>query len=350
MVSLDFCLCSLVTALQWNSMHAWINPSRSKVGTSVVQSRRGSPLFKNEPKHVIEGQQTLDSLTPEQQERVKAFIGHQQNVPKISFAEDVRSLVQYNHGFAVMSTNSKSSPGFPGGSVVGFAVDDDGCPLFVFSGMSSHTQDILKDPRCSLTVADKDFKSAADGRVNLMGNCTRLRDAEEIDSAREFYLKKHPGAFWANFGDFNWFRMDIKAIRFVGGFGRAGAVKPADYLEASPDPIMAFGGAIASHMNDDHSSATIAMVKHYIPGVDGENYIQEAMINRVDSMGMDIKITRDPEDNDTLPGQAQQFKVRLPFPERITGRGGVKTAIVEMTQASAPAQTETETEKETEEA
>ena len=78
--------------------------------------------------------------------------------------------------------------------------------------MSSHTQDILKDPRCSLTIADKNFKGAADGRVNLMGNCTRLRDAADIDPAREIYLAKHPGAFWADFGDFNWFRMEVSSI------------------------------------------------------------------------------------------------------------------------------------------
>jgi putative heme iron utilization protein len=335
---------ALATALRWKNAHAWINPALpTTFGSGDLHTRGGDPLF-NTPQHDVNGQQTIDDLTPEQQERVKAFIGHQQNVPKIGFAADVRSLVQYNHGFAVMSTNSKSNPGFPGGSVVGFAVDDDGCPLFVFSGMSSHTQDILKDPRCSLTVADKNFKGASDGRVNLMGNCTRLRDSEEIDNARQSYLKKHPGAFWANFGDFNWFRMDIKAIRFVGGFARAGSVKPADYLEASPDPIMAFGGAIADHMNDDHMSATVAMVKHYIPGLDIENYVKEAIINRVDSVGMDIKITRNPEDNDTLPGQPQQFKVRLPFPEPITERGGVKTAIVEMTRAAAPSPSETEME------
>merc|ERR1712028_149647 len=99
---------------------------------------------------------------------------------------DVRSLVQYNHGFACMSTNSKSNTGFPGGSVVGFAVDDDGSPVFVFSGMSSHGQDILKDPRCSLTVADKNFKGAADGRVNLMGTCHRIKeDNDEIDKIRQ---------------------------------------------------------------------------------------------------------------------------------------------------------------------
>mmetsp|Transcript_18039 Transcript_18039/g.37203 ORF Transcript_18039/g.37203 Transcript_18039/m.37203 type:complete len:343 (+) Transcript_18039:82-1110(+) len=340
MISMQLSVWTLLVALQLGSADALITPSRATVGS------RSSPLFHKAPKHDVKGASTIDDLAPEQQERVKEFLGHQQNVPKIGYAADVRSLVQYNHGFAVMSTNSKSNPGFPGGSVVGFAVDDEGCPLFVFSGMSSHTQDILVDPKCSLTVADKNFKGAADGRVNLMGNVNRVKDPEAIEKAREIYLKKHPGAFWANFGDFNWFKMEVEAIRFVGGFGRAGSVKPEEYTEAAPDPIMAFGGHIADHMNDDHSSATIAMVKHYIPGLGGDNYVQEAMINRVDSMGMDIKITRDPEDNDTLPGQTQQFKVRLPFPEPITDRGAVKTAIVEMTRASAPAPAETEAEAE----
>jgi putative heme iron utilization protein len=84
-------------------------------------------------------------------------------------------------------------PGYPGGSVVGFAPDEEGRPIFVFSGMSSHTVDILADPRCSLTIADKNFKGAADGRVNLMGTCQRLKDDEEISKAKEIYLQKHPG-------------------------------------------------------------------------------------------------------------------------------------------------------------
>ena len=211
--------------------------------------------------------------------------------------------------------------------------------------MSGHTTDILKDPRCSLTIADKNFKGAADGRVNLMGNCNRVKDPDEIEEVREMYMKKHPGAFWANFGDFFFYRMEIEAIRFVGGFARAGAVTPEDYKEASPDPIVPFGGAIADHMNDDHMSSTLAMVKHYIPSLGGDNYVQEALINRVDSLGMDIKISVDPEDNDTLPGQPKQFKVRLPFPEPVTERAAVKTAIVQMTQASARAPAETEAAK-----
>jgi putative heme iron utilization protein len=34
--------------------------------------------------------------------------------------------------FAVLSTNSKKFPGFPLGSIVGFAVDEQGRPFFSF--------------------------------------------------------------------------------------------------------------------------------------------------------------------------------------------------------------------------
>lgn len=218
--------------------------------------------------------------------------------------------------------------GFPGGSVVGFAPDEQGRPLFIFSGMSSHTQDILKDPRCSLTVASKEFKGAADGRVNLMGVAKHL-PKEEVEAAKELYLKKHPGAFWVNFGDFDWFRMEIEKIRFVGGFARAGSVTVEDYTEAGPDIISSFGMNIANHMNEDHQSATINMVAAAIPGLD----VSEAIITSVDSLGMYVKVTRKPQASD----QPQQFKLRLPFPRPCLDRKDAKTIIVEMTQAAAAA-------------
>merc|ERR1712087_1007644 len=98
----------------------------------------------------------------------------------------------------------------------------------------------------------------------------------------------------------------------------------------------------AAHMNDDHMDSTIAMVEHYIPGLAGDNYVQAAEITSVDSLGMYVKITRDPENEEQLPGQPKQFKLRLPFPRPVTERKDVKTVIVEMTQASAPAATESE--------
>lgn len=59
------------------------------------------------PTHDVGGD-PFANLAPDQKERVVAYMEHQQNVPKPGFPTDVRSLIQYNHGFAVMSTNSKA--------------------------------------------------------------------------------------------------------------------------------------------------------------------------------------------------------------------------------------------------
>eukprot|EP00558_Chaetoceros_sp_UNC1202_P004910 CAMPEP_0197246900 /NCGR_PEP_ID=MMETSP1429-20130617/23529_1 /TAXON_ID=49237 /ORGANISM="Chaetoceros sp., Strain UNC1202" /LENGTH=336 /DNA_ID=CAMNT_0042707673 /DNA_START=77 /DNA_END=1087 /DNA_ORIENTATION=- len=270
-------------------------------------------------------------ISPEEMKTQTAFAEHQQNVPKLGFAVDVRTLVEYNHGFAVISTNSKAKEGYPNGSVVGFAPDEDGNPIFVFSGMSSHTQDLLVDPKCSLTVASKQFKGAADGRVNLMGQ-VKLVPHEEKEALKAVYLKKHPDAFWVEFGDFNWFRMDIERINFVGGFARAGSVTPEEYQKCKPDAISAFGVHIASHMNDDHMESTIAMIESQVPGLNAK----EAVITSVDSLGMYVKVTRSPVDSE----EKQQFKMRLPFPRPANDRKEVKDIIVEMTRAAASSASE----------
>lgn len=265
-------------------------------------------------------------IDPEEMAIQQRLKEHQESAPKLGAAVEVRTLVQYNHGYAVMSTNSVSMPGYPGGSVVGFAPDEQGRPLFAFSSMSTHTQDLLQDKRCSLTVAAKEFKGAADGRVNLVGETTPIESEEEIKAARETYKKKHPKAFWVDFGDFTWFRMEVKYVRFVGGFARAGAINGEEYAAAAPDPIAAFGGSVAAHMNDDHRESTIAMVRKYV-GID----VEDAEITSMDALGMYVKVSRTPKAAD----QMQQFKIRLPFIRPLVDRKDAKEVIVEMTRASA---------------
>eukprot|EP00520_Triparma_pacifica_P004422 CAMPEP_0118661918 /NCGR_PEP_ID=MMETSP0785-20121206/16543_1 /TAXON_ID=91992 /ORGANISM="Bolidomonas pacifica, Strain CCMP 1866" /LENGTH=285 /DNA_ID=CAMNT_0006555405 /DNA_START=157 /DNA_END=1010 /DNA_ORIENTATION=- len=283
-----------------------------------------SPRFilksKNEPTHDVRSDFKGD-MDPEEVRVQSLLAEHQQKAARLDFATAVRSLVAYQHGFAVLSTISKSNPGYPGGSVVGFAPDERGRPVFVFSGMSSHTQDVLVEPRCSLTVASQDFKGAADGRVNLMGSMEKV-PKEKIEGMKELYLAKHPGAFWVNFGDFNWFRMNVESVRFVGGFARAGDIKADDYTNAEPDPIVAIGGAVGRHMNEDHEEATVGMIKHYI-GFD----VESAKIVSMDSLGMDIVVSRTPKGAD----QPQSFKIRLPFEEKVVERKMVKDMIVKMT-------------------
>ena len=60
------------------------------------------------PRHDVRGNDNMVDMDPEEENIQRIFMEHQQKAPKLGFATDVRTLVQYNHGFAVLSTNSKS--------------------------------------------------------------------------------------------------------------------------------------------------------------------------------------------------------------------------------------------------
>ncbi|KAL1496397.1 hypothetical protein AB1Y20_016352 [Prymnesium parvum] len=263
-------------------------------------------------------------LSEEEQKVQAAVMEHQRNAARLSQAEDARSLVAYSTGYAVLSTLSSAVPGYPSGSLVGFAQDEAGLPIFCFSGMSSHTKDLLAADggKAALCVTAKGFEGAADGRVTLIGDVERCSKEEtERDGLRELYQKKHPNAFWVDFGDFAFFRMrQLKAVNFVGGFARAGVISPEDFLAASVDPIQAFAAPVMGHMNEDHSDSTIAMVQHYI----GLPQVEKAELVQLDRLGFMVQVSR----------LGQSFKLRLPFPRPAENRKDVKTLIVQMTQES----------------
>jgi hypothetical protein len=87
---------------------AWTTVGPVSVNPRVISSS-SSRLYHAPPapKHDVGGGNPMADYTPEQLARAQAYMEHQNNVPKPGFPVDVRSLVQYNHGFAVMSTNSK---------------------------------------------------------------------------------------------------------------------------------------------------------------------------------------------------------------------------------------------------
>jgi putative heme iron utilization protein len=269
--------------------------------------------------HSVKG---MPKMSEEEMKLAQALQEHQKEAARLSHAEDARNMMQYGTGYGVISTNSESDDGYPSGSIVGYAPDDKGRPVFSFSTMSSHTQDIQKDPRVSLTVTVEGFKGAADGRVSLTGDLVRV-PKEEKEAVAAMYLKKHPDAFWVQFGDFSWWRMEnIKTIRYIGGFARAGSITPEEYEATAPDAIAAFATPVMSHMNADHGDANVAMVNHYLP-----IQVEAANIVGLDRLGMDMMVTR----------EGQSFKLRLPFPRPATNRKEVKDLIVEMTKASAKA-------------
>src|SRR5277367_2329748 len=112
-------------------------------------------------------------------------------LPEPIHAERVRTLMSLT-SVATLSTISRKHPGFPFGSLMPFALDSFGRPIFLISNMAMHTQNLKADSRCSLFVgqagADGDALGAA--RATLIGHAEPVTEDDGM-SVREQYLAHH---------------------------------------------------------------------------------------------------------------------------------------------------------------
>jgi putative heme iron utilization protein len=119
--------------------------------------------------------------------------------------------------------------GSPLTTLVGVASDFDGAPLFLMSTLSRHTRNLARDPRASLLLSGANERGDPlnHPRVTLGGRV----DLDPPSRAKSRYLQRNrKAALYAGFADFGMFRLHIESVHFNGGFGRAGALIPADVL------------------------------------------------------------------------------------------------------------------------
>jgi hypothetical protein len=124
-------------------------------------------------------------------------------VPEPTFAERARTLVHQGRT-GTLATVSRKHPGHPFASIMPYALDPEGRPIFLISTMAMHTQNLQADPRASLLVTQPGMTGdpLAAGRVTLMGDAKPLA-GDDAMAARAAYLERHEkAAYWADFGDF----------------------------------------------------------------------------------------------------------------------------------------------------
>ena len=210
----------------------------------------------------------------------------QPTVPEPSFAERARSLM-FSGRIGTLSTLSRKQPGFPFGSLMPYALDSHGRPIFLISTMAMHTQNLHSDPHACLFVAESDIGDQPLGaaRVTLIGNVSRLPDSE-LAEARAVYLAGYPDSkYWVDFDDFSFYRMDVLDLYYVGGFGVMGWVGGKEYCEAQPDPLIHDSSDILRHMNTDHKDALIVLAKHFanVEALDAE-------MTSIDRLGFHLRL------------------------------------------------------------
>ncbi len=205
--------------------------------------------------------------------------------PEPSHAERARTLVA-GQTRGALSTLALDPPGTPFGSVVTYGLDDGGRPAFFVSTLAEHTRNLDADPRASLLVVEDTPPGAdplASGRVTLLGTVAEVTGGERA-AARAGYLAANPSAFYVDYGDFRCLRLEISAIRYVGGFGRMSWVDPEGYLAAEPDPLATAAAGIVGHMNADHAAALVTLCHHFGRRPD----VTAASMTAVDRYGFEV--------------------------------------------------------------
>ena len=247
----------------------------------------------------------------------------QSAVPEPSFAERSRTLMQSGR-IGSLSTISRKQPGFPFGSLMPYALDAQGRPIFLVSTMAMHTQNLQADQRASLFVTEPDASGDPLGssRVTLIGSVIRIPESE-LASSRAVYLTGYPDSkYWVDFDDFFFYRMDVLDVYYVGGFGVMGWVAASEYSQAQPDPLVDSKNEIIRHMNADHKDALILLAKRFA-GIEA----QEANMTAVDRLGFQVRL----KTQDGVKG------ARIAFLREVRNPAQTREMFVEMVQQARQA-------------
>ncbi|MGI0527120.1 HugZ family protein [Rhizobium giardinii] len=171
---------------------------------------------------------------------------------------------------AALAVIEPESNGFPFVSRVLLGIDTDGTPVILVSALSTHTQALSADRRCSL-LAGEIGKGDPLAHPRLTVQC----EAEKVDRdgdgdgharIRARFVRRHPKSeLYIDFPDFAFFRLRPLKASLNGGFGRAYALDGEDLLIRSPaiDDLGVAEERAIEHMNNDHSDAASRYAQLY---------------------------------------------------------------------------------------
>ena len=154
---------------------------------------------------------------------------------KAELAADARALVR--RALKASLATIAAGTGYPYASLITTATEASGAPIFLISGLAQHTRNLMPDPRASIlfdgTGAAGDPLQGA--RVALFGRAEKVGD----EAVRHRFLARHPeSAFYADFPDFAFWRLEIEGAHYIGGFGRIVDLVPAELLADTKGPAI----------------------------------------------------------------------------------------------------------------
>ncbi|MBC06587.1 DUF2470 domain-containing protein [Thalassospira sp.] len=219
--------------------------------------------------------------------------------------------------------------GWPTASMVVPACDIDGTPILLISELADHTRHITADSRVSLLVSEADLITAPapdtgiqtdTARLTVFGEANRVTNPDDLKRVRQRYLQGHTDAAqYAGFADFGFYRINVTAIYWVGGFGKQRRLSGDKFIPADVTALTDGHDGIVSHMNADHLDALRDIVGHYTTADADAGWQMQS----IDCDGM--VLTSDASDSTPL---------RIDFPRPIMTPGDARDILVEMCKIS----------------
>jgi putative heme iron utilization protein len=216
----------------------------------------------------------------------------------------------------VLSTLSIAVAGYPFGSVVPFCLDRSGQPVILIASIAQHHKNLAADGRCSLMVFDRSADDLqANGRLTLLADGARLETG--IEDTSERYYRHFPEARdYHNTHGFEFWRLQLRRIRYIGGFGAIHWIESDELLK--PNPFSPEEEAsMVEHMNADHLEA---MRDYLRPQLGAAVEAMTPTFAGVDAEGIHLR------------GGARVF--RIPFASPVQTTREVRTALVELARQS----------------
>lgn len=203
---------------------------------------------------------------------------------------------------ARVATLATQAGGQPFAGLVTPATDPGGAVLMLLSDLSEHTRHLRADGRCAVMVAGVPTEANPQTAPRLTAQGVASISADPAHRAR--WLAAHPyAAFYADFTDFNLWRVTVTGAAYVGGFARAFRLD-ADELAVDGMAVAAAASGIMAHCNADHAD-TMALLGG--PG---------AVMVAVDTDGCDLS-----------DGTASR---RIAWPEPVADANGVRSALIRL--------------------
>eukprot|EP01052_Picozoa_sp_SAG31_P038525 SAG31_NODE_5168_length_2702_cov_2.425663_1_plen_355_part_00 len=205
--------------------------------------------------------------------------------PTAAGVADARALV-HAASWASISTISRApeTPGIPFGNIVSFADGTDdastGVPYFLVSPLDESIQDLLKDPRMSLSLTAAQLENAGSGnadctvrlggdaesppctRVTLSGTFVNITGTAEATTAERALYQRHPlMKQWGpgnpmGLHDFFFAKLELEQVWVIDHYGGAARLPVAEYLQGAAVPKTAKGPCTQYFGEDVDSNST----------------------------------------------------------------------------------------------